>query len=162
MVAVFFSLCRVGVGPGWGAVHKDRRSEDSGPPVSRETNYAVATEFFPSCLASRIRRLDAERGRRQTISFEKPSLKSPYPNPPPQAGEGAGCDPLWRAGSLIWEVVPCKVAVLPFPQGMSLGRQFPPPAALYRAPQLKPRFGVLIQGRPPKAAYAPPQAGEEN
>src|ERR1700694_4613024 len=40
------------------------------------------------------------------------------------------------------------------------GDRLPPPAALNRAPKPKLRFGVLVQGRPPMAAYAPPQAGE--
>src|SRR3984893_19602858 len=34
----------------------------------------------------------------------------------------------------------------------------PPPAALRAIAEAS--LGVLIQGRPPKAAYAPPQAGE--
>src|SRR6266851_3183666 len=67
------SPARAGEGSGWGPVHKDRRSEDSGPPVSRETNYAVATEF--SRRASRRRyaaRMPSAAGVKPK-SFEKPA-----------------------------------------------------------------------------------------
>src|SRR5229473_182749 len=102
-VSVFFSLSRVrGRGRGGGPSTRTEGARIQGHPfhVKRITpsppNFPVVPRVAdtpPGCRA--------QPASNQKV-LKSPLAEEPPPQPSPQAGEGVGCDPLWRAGSLIW------------------------------------------------------------